>query len=182
MTPLQFQLFAFVFIAGIQNLILLLISLPAWAAIEGAGRPLGALDALAAVAFLVLLAGETIADNQQWRFHQAKRRAVERGETVDPAFCTTGLFRWSRHPNFFCEQGMWWAFYLFAVSATGRWLHPAIIGPAVLTALFHGSTNFTESITLSKYPSYAAYQRSTSRLWPWPPRDGSVGLERGRPA
>jgi steroid 5-alpha reductase family enzyme len=39
-------------------------------------------------------------------------------------------------------------------------------------ALFQGSTSFTESITLSKYPAYAEYQRRTSRLIPLPPRQG----------
>lgn len=173
LSPWQWQLFAFFFIAGVQNVILLLISLPAWVALEGRGRPLGALDLLAAALFVVLLVGETVADNQQWRFHQLKKERLARGEAVDPPFYTGGLFQYSRHPNFFCEQGMWWALYLFSIAATGHVLNVSIIGPVVLTGLFHGSTDFTESITLSKYPSYADYQRRTSRLWPWlPSSDG----------
>jgi steroid 5-alpha reductase family enzyme len=56
------------------------------------------------------------------------------------------------------------------VSATGRWLDPAFLGAVILTGLFHGSTNFTEEITRSKYPSYAEYQKRTSRLLPLPPK------------
>ncbi|MBK6513381.1 MAG: DUF1295 domain-containing protein [Polyangiaceae bacterium] len=174
MSPWQWQLFAFFFIAGVQNVILLLITLPAWVAAASGARPLGLLDAAAAALFVAFLAGETIADNQQWRFHQQKRERVARGEAVDPPFCTTGLFRLSRHPNFFCEQAMWWAFYLFSVAATGEVLNVSIVGAAVLTGLFHGSTNFTESITVSRYPSYVEYQRRTSRLWPRPPASPSA--------
>ena len=47
----------------------------------------------------------------------------------------------------------------------------AIVGAAVLTALFQGSTTFTEKLTLAKYPAYADYQRRTSRLVPLPPKD-----------
>jgi steroid 5-alpha reductase family enzyme len=56
------------------------------------------------------------------------------------------------------------------VSATGRWLDPAFLGAVILTGLFQGSTNFTEEITRSKYPSYAEYQKRTSRLLPLPPK------------
>lgn len=170
MSPGLFHVFNVVFIAGIQNVILLLIALPAWAALEHAGTPLGWLDAFATVLFSLLLAVETIADEQQWRFQQEKQAKKARGETVDREFVTTGLFRFSRHPNFFCEQAMWWTFYLFAVAAGAGWLSWTIVGAVVLTALFHGSTRFTEELTLAKYPSYAEYQRRVSRLLPMPPR------------
>jgi steroid 5-alpha reductase family enzyme len=172
----QWEVFAFVFIAGIQHALLLAISLPAWVALRGTSVPFGALDAIATAIFAVALVGETIADQQQWNFHQAKKAAAARGEVLDPPFCTTGLFRFSRHPNFFCEVTIWWAFYLFSVAATGEWLNVSIIGPIALTALFHGSTNFTESISVSKYPRYAEYQRTTSRLIPWP--GGGLGPQR----
>ena len=74
-------------------------------------------------------------------------------------FLTQGLFAYSRHPNFFAEQSMWWAFYLFAVAAKGgldagrdAWLQPVLVGPVLLSLLFQGSTPFTEDITVSKYP------------------------------
>ena len=44
------------------------------------------------------------------------------------------------------------------------------LGALALTALFQGSTSFTEELSLRKYPSYADYRRTTSRLVPWPPR------------
>ena len=170
MSAAQFQVFNVVFIAGIQNVILLLITLPAAAALEHTGAPLGVLDAIATALFLLFLAGETIADEQQWRFQQAKKAKKARGEPIEEEFLTTGLFRFSRHPNFFCEQAIWWSFYLFAVAAGAGWLHWTILGAVVLTALFQGSTKFTEELTLAKYPRYADYQERVSRLLPLPPR------------
>lgn len=122
---------------------------------------------LLSLLFLFLLAGETVADEQQWRFHQDRLARRARGEVIETSFLTTGLFRYSRHPNFFCEQGQWWVFYGFGVVASGEWLHWTVVGAAVLTALFHSSTRFTEELSLAKYPSYAAYQARVSRLIPW---------------
>jgi len=174
MTPGQFQAFNLLFIVLYQNALLVLISLPAWIAWQHPA-PLTGWDVALALLFLAFLAGETIADQQQWNFHQAKKRA---GGTLEPGFVTTGLFRYSRHPNFFFEQAQWWVFYLIGavaavtagVGAWGGLLNPTIIGPVLLTALFIGSTIFTESISASKYPAYAEYRRTTSMLVPWPPR------------
>ena len=165
--PVGFQLFNATFIAPYQNVLLLLISLPAARALDHRGAPLGARDAIAAGGFLLFLAGETLADNQQWRFQCAKRARRERGEAVEEEFLTTGLFRVSRHPNFFCEMSIWWCFALFAPAAgwSSAWL-----GAPLLTLLFQGSTALTERLTLEKYPSYASYQARTSRLIPLPPR------------
>lgn len=168
MKPWQFQLFNLGFIAGYQNLLLLLIALPAYSAL-GSTAPLGAVDVVATALFVLFLAGETIADNQQWAFQQRKRAAVAAGAPTAP-FLTEGLFRFSRHPNFFCEQAIWWSLYLFSVGAGAGWLNPSIVGAALLTLLFAGSSRFTEEITVSRYPSYADYQRTTSRLIPWPSR------------
>jgi steroid 5-alpha reductase family enzyme len=168
MSPAAFQVFNVFFIAGYQHLLLWLIALPAWAA--RGGSPLGAADGAIALAFAGLLVLETIADEQQWRFQEDKRQRKERGEPIERPFLTTGLFRFSRHPNFFAEQGMWWCVYLFAVAAGAGWLNPTLLGPVLLTLLFQGSTGFTEAITLGRYPSYADYQKTTSRLVPMPPR------------
>lgn len=164
--PAAFQILNATFVAPYQNLLLLLIALPAYVAWHNAGTPLGALDYAAAAAFLCFLFGETVADQQQWRFQCAKQVRRAQGERVEPEFLTTGLFRYSRHPNFFCEMAMWWMIYLFAVAATGSWLNWSIIGTVLLTFLFQGSTRFTERLMLAKYPAYGDYQRVTSRLVP----------------
>jgi steroid 5-alpha reductase family enzyme len=167
MSPFAFQLFNLGFIAMFQQLLLLGISLPALQAQRGSHKPFGVVDALLCALFLAFLLGESVADEQQWRFQREKRAQRERGVGNVREFLTAGLFRYSRHPNFFCEQAQWWTFYALGAWASERWVNLTIVGPVVLTALFHGSTNFTEAISLRKYPEYARYQARVSRLAPW---------------
>jgi steroid 5-alpha reductase family enzyme len=164
MSRAQFAVFNLLFIVLYQNAILVLITLPALTAYENP-TPFGPLDAVLTLLFLVLLAGETIADQQQWEFHRAKAAG-----TAPTRFLTSGLFRFSRHPNFFFEQAQWWVLFLFGVSASGTLLQWTVLGAVLLTLLFIGSTRFTESITRGKYPEYAEYQRTTSAVVPWFPR------------
>ncbi|MDQ0728607.1 DUF1295 domain-containing protein [Microbacterium sp. W4I20] len=174
MRPWQFQVFNVLFIIGYQMTLLVLITLPAYLAAQHPSALTG-WDAVFVIAFLGFLIGETIADQQQWLFHQRKKQA---GGTLAPGFVTTGLFRFSRHPNFFFEQAQWWMFYAIGATAAvsggagllGGVLNSTIIGAALLTVLFIGSTIFTESLTAGKYPAYAEYRRTTSMLIPWPPR------------
>jgi steroid 5-alpha reductase family enzyme len=51
-------------------------------------------------------------------------------------FITSGLFRYSRHPNFFAEQCVWWALALFSVAVTGDWTHWTFVGAVLLSLLF----------------------------------------------
>jgi len=181
MRPWQFQIFNVLFIVCYQMALLVLITLPALVAAQHPAALTG-WDALFIAAFLAFLVGETVADQQQWLFHQRKKQA---GGTLAPGFATTGLFRYSRHPNFFFEQAQWWAFYAIGATAAvtggagfiGGALNPTIVGPALLTVLFIGSTIFTESITASKYPAYADYRRTTSMLVPWAPRTRAVATQ-----
>lgn len=169
MSPALFQLFNATFIAPFQNALLLGLALPAHLALQHR-TPLTHTDLALAALFLALLAAETLADQQQWEFHLQKAAAREAGEPLTPPFLTTGLFRYSRHPNYFCEISLWWVIYAFSVSAGAPLWNVTILGAVVLTLLFQGSTQMTEQITLSKYPAYADYQRRTSRLIPMPPR------------
>jgi steroid 5-alpha reductase family enzyme len=170
MSPALFQVFNLVFITLYQNVILFLIAMPAFTAYQNRATPFGLLDGLLLALFVALLVGETVADEQQWAFHEWKRREVEAGRSPRPRFITTGLFRVSRHPNFFFEQAQWWTLFLIGSVAAGTVLQWTVAGPVLLTLLFVGSTVFTESITLSKYPEYADYRASTSALVPWFPR------------
>jgi steroid 5-alpha reductase family enzyme len=172
MTRGQFAVFNLLFIVLYQNAILVLITLPAYTAYENR-TPFGALDVLLTVLFLMLLAGETLADQQQWEFHRRKAADVAAGREPATRFLQAGLFRFSRHPNFFFEQGQWWVLFLFGAVAAGSLLQWTVLGAFLLTTLFIGSTIFTESITKSKYPEYADYQATTSAIVPWFPRRAS---------
>lgn len=169
MRPWQFQLFNLFFIVLYQNALLVLIALPGATAQQHRGG-FGGLDVLLAVLFLGCLTGETVADQQQWRFHGWK--AAERAAGREPAdgFLRAGLFRFSRHPNYFFEIAQWWVMFLFGAVAAGSLLQWSVVGAVLLTVLFIGSTVFTEQVSGSKYPAYAEYRRTTSAVVPWPPR------------
>ena len=172
MAPWQFQLFNIFFITLYQNAILLLIALPAKTALDHR-TSFTLADGILTALFAGFLVGETLADQQQWRFQQTKRADLDAGREPSARFVTTGLFRFSRHPNFFFEQAQWWVIAGFAVAAA-RAVPWTVLGAVLLTALFVGSTRFTESISLSRYPEYAAYQRSTSAVIPWRPRQSDA--------
>jgi steroid 5-alpha reductase family enzyme len=174
MSRRQFALFNLLFISIYQNALILLFCLPALTVLDAAGTPLGVWDVVLAVVFLAFLAGEAVADQQQWTFHRWKAAERAAGRTPEPGFLQSGLFRVSRHPNFFFEQAQWWVFYGFAIAATGVWLHWTIAGAVMLTALFLGSTFFTESITRAKYAEYDDYRSRTSAIVPWFPRSPRV--------
>jgi steroid 5-alpha reductase family enzyme len=159
------------FVCVYQNVLLYLLVVPACAAARAAD-PRGALthwDGGVAAAFALLLAGEVAADEQQWAFQQRKHAMTEReraaaGGDFARGFLTTGVFSYTRHLNFFCEQGLWVVFYCFSVVAEARGdvasaarsagalllLRPAALGPALLILLFQGSTWMTELISLEK--------------------------------
>jgi len=165
----QFEVFNLLFIVIYQNILLLLIALPASTAYRHQGG-FGWLDVALAVVFLLFTTGETIADQQQWDFQQWKKAERAAGREPNPRFLTTGLFRISRHPNFFFEQAQWWVLFFIGCAAAGSLWQWTVIGAALLTVLFIGSTRFTEQISLSRYPEYADYQRTTSVQVPWWPR------------
>lgn len=171
--PIGIQIMNITFIAPGQMLLIWWFTSPVHAAWEAGDTPLNGLDFLAAALFLLLLIVETVADEQMWAFQQDKKRRIADGEDVAQPFMNTGLFRYSRHPNYLCELGMWWVFYLFAVAASGQWIHWTGAGFVALTALFVGSIRLSESISVQKYPSYRDYQASVPCIVP--------GLRLGKP-
>lgn len=183
MTPWQFQVFNLLFIVIAQNILLALIAMPALTAYQHQSTPFGAVGALLALLMLACLIGETIADQQQWNFHQRKKAQIAAGGVPDSNFCQTGLFRFARHPNYFFEIAQWWLLFGMGAAAAGSLLQWTGIGALLLTGLFIGSTRLTERISLSKYPEYADYQARTSPIIPWPPHlvaSGAASTDGGR--
>ncbi|MDX1625202.1 MAG: DUF1295 domain-containing protein [Wenzhouxiangellaceae bacterium] len=157
----QAGMFAF-FMA--QALVAWLFSLPAWVV---ASDPTSALDAWVLVGvtiWLVSIAGESIADRQLARF---KADPSNSGEV-----CDEGLWRYSRHPNYFFEWLHWFAYPLIAMGAPHLWL--AWLGPLVMLVflLFLSGIPYAEKQSLkSRGEAYREYQRRTSPFIPWSPKD-----------
>jgi len=163
---MAFNLF---FISLYQMGLILLMTLPAVRSMNGS--PLGWADYLIAAILLAVILIETIADQQQWNYQKEKQKAIAAGGEIEEkyrkGFVETGLWRFSRHPNFAAEQAVWIVFYFFSVVATGNWLNWSVMGAILLVLLFWGSSTFTESITAGKYPEYAEYQKRVPRFLPF---------------
>ena len=140
------------------------VSLPLQAVhLRGAAIPLGPLDWLGVALWGVGLTFETVADLQLARF---RRTPGQSGQVLD-----RGLWRYSRHPNYFGEFLVWWGFGLIALAAGAWW---AIAGPAVMTVLLLKVSGVTllESTIVERRPGYRDYIARTSAFVPWPPRGG----------
>ncbi len=125
--------------------------------------------------FLILLVViEYFADQQQWNYHAAKNSytstaKVPSGWTraqMDRGFNTTGLWRFSRHPNFAAEQAIWVTLYLWGAWRTGTWMNWTAVGMVAYLGVFAGSTPITERISAGKYPEYELYQKKVGKFLP----------------
>ncbi len=140
-----------------------LLSVPFWLLAHAPHANLHATQILGLAVFALALAGESLADRQLARF---RADSTNRG-----LVCDRGLWRWSRHPNYFCEWLVWVAFALLA------WPAPhgvfAVSAPLILLLLITKVTGipYTEAQAVrSRGDRYRAYQRRTSAFFPWPPR------------
>ena len=114
---------------------------------------------IASVAFV----GEAIADRQLGAF---RRDPSNKGKV-----CKRGLWRYSRHPNYFFEWLHWWAYVAFAAS-TNWWL--VLVGPIVMYIFLRyltGIPHAERSSVKSRGDEYRRYQKTTSVFFPWIPRE-----------
>jgi steroid 5-alpha reductase family enzyme len=144
-----------------QGAILLFVSLPVQVAMGEPG-PLGPLGMLGAALWLVGFAFEAIGDHQLARF---RADPATKGKVLD-----TGLWRYTRHPNYFGDAVVWWGLYLIAAE---HWPGPlTVFSPLVMTYFLLAKTGkplLEEHLTRTR-PDYADYVRRTSGFFPLPPK------------
>ena len=146
-----------------QALLLSVLSIPCLLANVDPRPHTGFTDWLGADLWLIALCGESLADRQLAAF---KANPSNRGKV-----CTAGLWRYSRHPNYFFEWLVWVAFFLVALPAPWGW--SAIFAPALMLFLLLRVTGipYTEEQSLrSKGDAYRQYQHTTSPFFPWVPK------------
>ncbi len=168
----KWMIFNLFFISIYQNALVLMTTFPALV-LMSVDKPFGLVDGLVSALMLGFIVYETIADEQQWAFQTTKWKMIKEGKKLEelPApynkgFNTVGLWNVSRHPNYFAEQGTWFAFYLFTIGGGMSLFNWSIIGALLLIVLFLGSSAFAEEISASKYPEYARYCQLVSRFFP----------------
>lgn len=165
----KWALFNFFFISIFQNVLVLLTTLPAVAAMTST-KGFNYFDIIAIVYMAGAIAIETIADTQQWNFQSTKYKLLSERKKLEElphpynkGFNTTGLWKYSRHPNYLGEQSTWVGFYLFSIAAGTGIFNWSAIGFILLIILFIGSSIFAENVSASKYPEYKDYKKRVSR-------------------
>ncbi len=156
-----FLLRSFLQIFLLQGMLLVLVALPVIFINQGAPTPFSWLDALGVGLWLFGFGFEAIADLQLLRF---TRNPANRGHLL-----TRGLWRYSRHPNYFGEVTLWWGLWLLALPLPGgAW---TVLGPVTITLLILQVSGIP--MLESHYAGradFADYKRSTSPFFPLPPR------------
>lgn len=162
----QAQTYLFAFFQ-IQALWSVMFAAPMLVAARNATVPLGWMDAAGVAVFVIAVAGEMTADRQLQAFRADRRN---KGKV-----CRAGLWRYSRHPNYFFEWVHWWAYVLIGWQAPSGWA--TLFGPALMLLFLFKVTGIppTEANALrSRGEAYREYQRTTSVFFPWPPRPDSA--------
>jgi steroid 5-alpha reductase family enzyme len=120
------------------------------------------LDAVGLLLWAVGWLFETVGD---WQLARFQRQAGNAQRVMD-----RGLWRYTRHPNYFGECCLWWGLYCIAAAGGAAW---TIFNPILLTVLLlrvSGVSLLEQTIT-DRRPDYADYKARTSAFIPWPPRE-----------
>ena len=145
----------------LQGFLIAVILVPVTHILAGRGSDLTWLDALGSAVWLLGFVFEAIGDLQLTQF---KKDPGNRGRVI-----TSGLWKYTRHPNYFGEVTLWWGVWLIACSLPGGW--KTVFGPATITALIL----FVSGIPLleKRYEGnieFEEYRRRTSAFFPMPPK------------
>lgn len=146
-----------------QGLLIVVLSLPFFLVSHGSSSGWSYWELWGVILWAVGLAGEALADSQLASF---KADPDNKGKV-----CKKGLWRFSRHPNYFFDFVVWVGFCLFAFPSTAGWL--GIIAPALALTLLVKVTGIPpteEEAIKTKGDAYVEYQKSTSAFIPWFPK------------
>ena len=160
----NFEFKSLYIVFGLQAGLAWIISLPLMAAMNS-DAPIGALDAIGVVIWAVGFSFETVGDLQLAQF---RANPDNKGKVLN-----SGLWRLTRHPNYFGDFCLWWGFFLIALSAGGWW---SIVSPLVMSFLLLkvSGVAMLERTIGERRPEYADYIRRTNAFFPGPPKAGDV--------
>lgn len=157
----RFARWSLMWIFGLQGALLWIVSLPVQLAVPSPA-PLNWLDALGVAIWGLGWMCEAVAD---WQLQRFKADPAHAGQVLD-----RGLWRYTRHPNYFGDFLVWWGLFLLAVAAGVAWW--IVISPLVMSVLLIrvSGVALLEQGLHQRRPAYAEYVRRTSPFFPWPPR------------
>jgi steroid 5-alpha reductase family enzyme len=155
---------------GLQALLAWIVSWSLYPPIVGSNS-FSTLDAVALALWLTGMAFEVGGD---WQLARFRANAANAGKVLDQ-----GLWRYTRHPNYFGEFCIWWSFYLFSVAAGAWW---TILSPLLMTVLLLRVSGVTllERTLRKRRPDYEQYVARTNAFFPGRPRPAGDS-NRGRP-
>ncbi len=125
---------------------------------------LRAQDFVGVVILAIAILGEATADSQLKRF---RKNSANQGRV-----CNIGLWRWSRHPNYFFQWFGWLAYPVIAIEATYPWGFAALLAPVFMYWILNyvtGIPPLEAQMLRSRGDAYRAYQAHTSKFFPLPP-------------
>lgn len=158
-----FVLRSFLQVFMLQGVLLVMVALPVIFVNHAPPAPLGPLDLLGLTIWLIGFSFEAVGDRQLLTF---TRDPANRGKLM-----TSGLWRYTRHPNYFGEVTLWWGIWLMTLALPGGWL--TIIGPITITFLILKVSGIP--MLEKRYEDRAdfqEYKRRTSAFFPLPPKGG----------
>jgi steroid 5-alpha reductase family enzyme len=155
-----FEYKSLVYVFLLQAVLGWIVSLPLYVAFNSA-EPTGWLLRAGALLWIVGFYFEVVGDAQLARF---KADPASAGQVMD-----RGLWRYTRHPNYFGECCLWWGFFLIAADAGGWW---TLVSPLLMTVLLLkvSGVGLLEKDIGERRPAYREYIRRTSAFLPWIPR------------
>jgi steroid 5-alpha reductase family enzyme len=163
----RFWLISLVLVFGLQGVVMNVVALPIVLGQLDAAS-LGGLDAVGVLLWGIGFVFESVGD---WQLARFKAQARGEGDVLD-----RGLWRYTRHPNYFGDFMVWWGLYVVSLGSGGAWW--TIVSPLLMSYLLlrvSGVTMLEDSLRARK-PAYADYVARTSAFFPWPPRASAPEL------
>ena len=159
----RFPLVSLATVFGLQGVLMFAISLPLQIA-QVAPEPaaLGPFDSLGAGLWLVGMTFETLGD---WQLARFRANPANAGRVLD-----SGLWRYTRHPNYFGDCVVWWGFFALALAVPGGVY--TVVSPVAMTVLLRrvSGVSLLERSLAKRKPGYAEYMARTPAFIPGPPR------------
>jgi steroid 5-alpha reductase family enzyme len=150
----------------LQGILMFIIGTPLLPAqISATPNAITLFDALGLIVWMAGFYFEAVGDAQLARF---KADPNNKGKLLN-----TGLWAYTRHPNYFGDAAQWWGVYLIALGAGGWW---TIFSPMLMTLLLIkvSGVGLLEKTLAKTKPGYQDYMRTTSAFVPWPPRKREI--------